>query len=78
MEKLTTQMAKTGVRVIRNEFIYNVLDDRELSSTQRMSRFEDVDFEEAITNLQTAQTAYQASLAATSLVTQLSLVDYIR
>jgi flagellar hook-associated protein 3 FlgL len=78
LDQLTSQTARAGVRLTRNQFTYQILGDHELSSTQRMSRFEDVDFEEAITNLQTAQTAYQATLASTSMITKLSLVDYIR
>jgi flagellar hook-associated protein 3 FlgL len=77
LEKLTTKSAQTGVRIIRNQFTLNVLDSTKQHSTERMSRYEDVDFEEAITSLQTAQTAYQATLASTAMVTKLSLVDYI-
>ena len=78
LEKLTSQMAQVGVRLTRNEFTYNILSSTELSSTERMSRVEDLDIADAITNLQTKQTAYQATLASTSLITKLSLVDYIR
>ncbi|MEW5724306.1 MAG: flagellar hook-associated protein FlgL [Thermodesulfobacteriota bacterium] len=77
LEKLTTQMAQTGVRVIRNQFTFNVLDSTKTNSTERLSRYEDLDFENAITRLQTLQTAYQATLASTAMVTRLSLVDYI-
>ncbi len=78
LDKLTTQMAKVGVRMMRNQFTYNVLDATEESATERTSRVEDLDIADAVTNLQTKQTAYQATLAATSLITRLSLVDYIR
>lgn len=78
LEKLTSQMSRSGVRIIRNQFIFNVLESTKISSTERLSRFEDVDFEEAITALTVSQTAYQATLASTSKITQLSLVDYIR
>jgi flagellin-like hook-associated protein FlgL len=78
LEKLTSQMAGVGLRLARNEFTYNILSSTQLSSTERMSRVEDLDIADAITNLQTKQTAYQATLATTSLITKLSLVDYIR
>ena len=42
-----------------------------------MSRIEDIDLTDAITQLQTKQMAYQALLASTSLITKLSLMDYI-
>ena len=77
LEKLSSQMARVGVRLARNEFTYNILESTELSATERMSRVEDLDLTEAVTELQIKQTAYQAVLAATSLVTQLSLADYI-
>ena len=78
LEKLTTEMSSIGVRLIRNTFITNVLEDRQISSTARMSSIEDLDFEDAVTALTTYQTSYQAALASTNMITQLSLVDYIR
>ena len=77
MEVLTTQMAQAGVRLIRNQFTYNTLSATEENSTERMSRIEDLDIADAVTELTTKQTAYQAALAAISLTTRLSLVDYI-
>ena len=77
LEKLTSQMARVGVRLTRNQFTYNVLAESELSSTTRMSNVEDADLADVVTALQTKQTAYQATLASTALVTRLSLVDYI-
>lgn len=78
MERLATQMSRIGTRLNRNEFTYNVLSDTELSSTDRLSRTEDVDLTKAVTALQTKQMAYQALLATTSMITRLSLVDYIQ
>ena len=78
LEKLTTEMSRLGVRLIRNEFTYNILESTEVNSTDRMSRVEDLDIADAVTQLQIKQTAYQALLASTSLITRLSLVDYIR
>ncbi|MFH1137353.1 MAG: flagellar hook-associated protein FlgL [Pseudomonadota bacterium] len=77
LERVTTQMSKVGVRLARNQFNYDMLANQEVSSTERLSRFEDVDIADAVTRLQLKQTAYQATLAATSLITKLSLVDYI-
>jgi len=78
LDQLASQMSYIGVRLIRNQFTYNMLESIELSSTERMSRTEDLDLTEAVTQLQTKQMAYQAVLASTSLITRLSLVDYIK
>lgn len=78
LDNLTSQMSRAGVRLVRNEFTYNILESIEISSTERLSRVEDLDLADAITSLQIKQTAYQALLATTSMVTQISLVDYIR
>jgi flagellar hook-associated protein 3 FlgL len=48
------------------------------ASTQLLSDVEDVDIAEAITKLQLQQLAYQAALAATSIISKLSLLDYIK
>ena len=77
LEQLTTQMSKVGVRLIRNRFTYNVLDSREVNATERMSRIEDADLTEAVTDLQLKQTTYEAVLAATSMITSISLIDYV-
>ncbi|MBU2548525.1 MAG: hypothetical protein KKB20_08965 [Proteobacteria bacterium] len=77
LEKLTTQMSKVGVRLTRNQFTYNVLDSTQVNSTERMSRIEDLDVTAAVAELQTKQTTYQAVLATTSMITKLSLVDYV-
>jgi len=49
-----------------------------LSNTARLSEVEDADITEAIMNLKSAEFAYQATLAASSKVMGLSLVDYMR
>lgn len=77
LENLTAQMAKNGVRINRTEVADNIMENNKLSSTQLLSDVEDVDIAEAITKLQLQQTAYQAALAATSMITSLSLLDYL-
>ncbi|RMG24383.1 MAG: flagellar hook-associated protein 3 [Armatimonadetes bacterium] len=46
--------------------------------TKAISEREDIDVTEAISNLQVAQAAYQASLASFSMVGRLSLLDFLR
>jgi flagellar hook-associated protein 3 FlgL len=48
-----------------------------LSSQERLSDIEDTDIIKAITDLNTQETSYQASLAAASKVMSLSLADYL-
>lgn len=45
---------------------------------KRISEVEDVDLSEAITRMQLAQTAYQATLQVTSQAQRLSLMDYLK
>jgi flagellin-like hook-associated protein FlgL len=77
LENLTAQMAQNGVRINRTEVADNIMESNKLSSTQLLSDVEDVDIAEAITKLQLQQVAYQAALAATSMISKLSLLDYL-
>ena len=71
-------MAMTGVRLNRTETSMNILENNRLAATQRLSDHEDVDLIEAFTALELQQQAYQAALMSTSVITSLSLLDYIR
>jgi flagellin-like hook-associated protein FlgL len=78
MQNLTSRMAMTGVRLNRTETSMNILENNRLAATQRLSDHEDVDLIEAFTALELQQQAYQAALMSTSMITSLSLLDYIR
>lgn len=78
MQNLTSRMAMTGVRLNRTETSMNILENNRLAATQRLSDHEDVDLIEAFTALELQQQAYQAALMSTSVITSLSLLDYIR
>lgn len=65
--------------------MYNTFENRDdiakslvFNNTERLSEIEDADYIEAITQLKTAETAYQASLASSAKIMALSLVDYVR
>ena len=77
MESLTTEMAKVGMRINRAEVAENILSSSKITKTQLLSDAEDIDLVEAINDLELIQVAYQATLASTSLITSLSLLDYI-
>ena len=78
MENLTTEMAKVGMRINRAEVAANILSSNKITKTQFLSDAEDIDLVEAINDIELIQVAYQATLASTSLITSLSLLDYIR
>ncbi len=77
LENLSSQMAQVGVRINRLEISSNILENMQTQTTKRLSDAEDLDLAKAITDLQLQQTSYQATLASTSLITSLSLLDYI-
>jgi len=79
-EHLTTiraAVSDTGAKVLRLETKELILEDLRLGYMERKSEIEDCDIAEAIVNLQSKQLAYQASLASSSSVMQLTLVDYL-
>ena len=78
LENVTAQMAQNGVRINRTDVASTIMGNNKQASTQLLSDVEDVDIAEAITKLQLQQLAYQAALAATSIISKLSLLDYIK
>jgi flagellar hook-associated protein 3 FlgL len=55
----------------------NIYQDLELESTAKLSNIEDADIAKAIVELKTKELAYQAALASSAKVMQLSLVNYV-
>ncbi len=54
------------------------MQDAVVTTETLLSQVEDLDFTDAITQLQLAQTIMQASLMTTSQLQRLSLLDFIR
>jgi flagellar hook-associated protein 3 FlgL len=77
-DNMTSKIVDTGMKYSRLEVRETITRDVGLSLDQRRSMIEDADIIEAIMNLQGIQTAYQAALASTSQVLNISLVDYLR
>ena len=75
----TIQSEVSGIagKVIRLGVREKVLQDLELSYTQRKSELEDADIAEAIIDLNSKELAYNAVLASSSKMMELSLVDFI-
>ena len=70
-------ISDTGSKEIRLDVKEEIISDLNLSYMDRKSKLEDADIIEAITDLNAKETAYQAALAASAKVMQLSLVDYL-
>jgi len=73
----STTISDTGFKEIRLDIKEKVISDLNLSYMTRKSKLEDADMIEAITELQAKEVAYQAALASSARVMQLSLVDYL-
>jgi flagellar hook-associated protein 3 FlgL len=54
------------------------LQQMKLSGTERLSKLEEANMAEAITNMTNAEAAYQAALGAVSTATRASLLDYLK
>lgn len=66
-----------GARMNHLTAASNILDDRKLSLTKVMSDKQDIDFTQVISDLSKQQTAYQAAVAASAKISQVSLLNYL-
>lgn len=71
-------LGETGARVNQLQIAGTNLDALDTNLTTLKSNIEEVDIEEAVTQLASRQTAYQAAMLATSRVMGLTLADYLR
>lgn len=70
--------ADVGARMNRLEIVEDRLAEQEAIAKELMSKNEDIDFEEAVTNLITQETLHRAALAAGSRIIQPTLMDFLR
>ena len=77
-EKVSTRVSDVGSKMNRMEIKKNILADLSISNTGRLSEIEDADFVEAAMNLKSVEMAYQAALASSASIMELSLVDFIK
>jgi flagellar hook-associated protein 3 FlgL len=77
LDKIRAAISDTGAKVLRLETKTRIIQDLDLVYRSRMSTIEDCDIAEAIINLKSRELAYEASLASSSRVMQLSLVNYL-
>ena len=73
----TARIADTGIKYNRLDVRQTLTSEVKLSLTERRSSIEDADLIEAVMNLNTIETAYQASLSSTAKLMNISLVDYL-
>ena len=77
-DTITNKISDVGSKMLRMEVKGKILEDMNLSNTGRLSKIEDADIAEAVMNLKSVEFAYQATLASSSKVMTMSLVDYLR
>ena len=76
-DNFNSTISDTGFKEIRLDIKEQVISDLNLSYMSRKSKLEDADIIEAITNLKAKEAAYQAALASSAMVMQMSLMDYL-
>ncbi|MBF0411404.1 MAG: flagellar hook-associated protein FlgL [Desulfamplus sp.] len=74
---ITSVMADTGMKYSRLETRKVITSEMNLNLNERRASIEDADIVEAIMNLNSAQSAYEAALGSTAKIMKTSLMDYI-
>ena len=77
IQQLNNNISDFGARANRITIQNQIYDNLELTTSSSLSEAQDTDVLEAVMNLTSKQTAYQAALSAASRTLQLSLVDYL-
>jgi len=77
MEHISNHLASVGGRENRLEVADTVLSGLTLNEKQRMSKLEDVDIAELMTQLTNQQTVYQTILKSSAMIMRMNLADYI-
>jgi flagellar hook-associated protein 3 FlgL len=75
---ISNNLARLGAVVNRIDHTKSVLETSKVNLEKQKSTVEDLDYAEGITSLQNQQVIYQAALKSASMITSLSLVDYIQ
>jgi len=76
-EQISNKISDVGSKMIRMEIKGKILQDVEITNTDRRSKIEDADIVESIMDLKAKEVAYQAALASAARVLNVSLVDYL-
>lgn len=78
MDNFLAERATLGARMNRIELVQGRLQEQELSVNELMSKNEDADVAEVITNLKTQENVHRAALGAGAQIIQPSLLDFLR
>lgn len=78
LNKMETQITDVGSRQNRLSVVETRMEEQQANFEELQSKNEDKDIEEIMIEYQSAYTAYQASLTATSKLAQNTLLDFIR
>ncbi|HEY3269350.1 MAG TPA: flagellar hook-associated protein FlgL [Armatimonadota bacterium] len=78
IQSTITLRGLVGARAQQVELHATRLSDAEATISEQLTSVEDVDITKVLTQLQTEQNVYQASLLATSKMVQSSLADYLK
>ncbi|MFC7685728.1 flagellar hook-associated protein FlgL [Ureibacillus sp. GCM10028918] len=76
--KVLENRADVGARQNRVEMMESRLSTHRINVTEQMSKNEDIDYEEAITNMITQESIHNAALSVGSKIIQATLVDFLR
>jgi len=77
-DTITSKISDVGSKMLRMEVKDNILQNLNISNTERLSEIEDADIAQAIMDLTTIEFTYQAALASSAKVMTLSLMDYLQ
>lgn len=78
LDSVLTARAQVGSVAARAELAAEQIDDLNLAATGQLSAIVDTDFAEAVTQLTSQKTVYQAALQAGASIIQPSLMDFLR
>lgn len=77
-DNITSRIVDVGMKYSRLEVRETITSQVTLSLKERRSMIEDADMIEALMNFQNIKTAYEAALASTSQILNISLVNYLK
>jgi len=77
-DHLSNEIADVGAKAARIEAKQTILADLNLQLTERISQIEDGDYAAMIVELKGKELAYEAALASSARLSELSLLDYLR
>jgi flagellar hook-associated protein 3 FlgL len=77
LNKVISQRATAGTTIKQLESTQGILEDLGLQTNELLSNTEDTDMVEVLTKLRTREIAFEATLKSTSMVTRLSLINFV-